>query len=98
MKLTATVADPEDLRKYFQKCNVESSGLFRRRSSKSKLPMVSLIDPRTQATNQAKLKIKRKPRKRKGAGEERKTAEEENSEEKKSRKGKENFSVKDETS
>jgi len=68
MKLTGTVADPEDLRKYFQKLNEESNGLVRRRSSKSKLPLVSLIDPITQATNQAKMKIKRKTKKRKGSG------------------------------
>jgi len=68
MKLIGTVLDPEDLRKYFQKMNIENNGLVRRRKSKSKLPLVTLVDPIRQATNQAKQKIKRGIGKRKGAG------------------------------
>jgi len=66
MKLIGTVVDPEELRKYFQKKDIESNGLLRRRKSKSKQPLVTLVDPIRQATNQAKQKIKRG--KRKGAG------------------------------
>jgi len=68
MKLIGTVVDPEDLRKYFQKMDIESNGLVRRRKSKSKLPLVGLIEPIRQATNQAKQKMKRTIRKRKGGG------------------------------
>jgi len=68
MKLIGTVADAEDVRKYLQKQQEESNGLLRKRSSKSKLPSVRLIDPITQATNQAKMKMQRKTKKRKGSG------------------------------
>jgi len=75
MKLIGTVADTEDVRKYLQKQHEESNGLVRKHSSKSKLALVRLIDPITQATNQAKMKIKRKTKKRKGSGQvKRKTA------------------------
>jgi len=68
MKLIGTVADMEDVRKYLQKQQEESNGLLRKRSSKSKLATVRLIDPITQATNQAKMKMQRKTKKRKGSG------------------------------
>jgi len=68
MKLIGTVADTEDVRKYLQKQHEESNGLLKRRSSKSKRALVRLVDPIIQATNQAKMKMQRKTKKRKGSG------------------------------
>jgi len=70
MKLIGTLVEPEDLREHFQRQLAESNGLIRRRVSKSKKVTITLVDPNTRATNQAKMKLKgkRTEKKRKGSG------------------------------